>query len=80
MDDILRIIGVAFRSSRIYLSLEDGREIGTPVSWYPRLNNCTPSELQKFRIVNSGSAIYWEDFDELLQIQDLLKVNASYAY
>jgi len=80
LDDILRIIGVAFRSNRIYLSLEDGREIGTPLAWYPRINNCTSDELARFRIVNSGSAIYWEDFDELLQIQDLLKVNAGYVY
>lgn len=61
-----------FDEDMLYVRLVDGREVGVPVSWFPRLENASPSEREHWRLIGDGIGIQWEDLDEDLSIQALL--------
>ena len=51
----------------------DGRTIGVPLVWYPRLLNATDEQRSNWRIAGGGFGIYWEDIDEDLSTEGLLR-------
>jgi Protein of unknown function (DUF2442) len=52
--------------------LVDGRTIGVPLSWFPRLSKATANQRQKFRLIGGGVGIHWPEIDEDLSIAGLL--------
>lgn len=60
-----------FRDGLLLVTLKDGRLIGTPLEWYPRLANATPEQLQHFELWAFG--IHWEELDEDLSIEGMLQ-------
>ena len=58
-------------------SLEDGRRISIPLSWYPRLFHASEQERQNFRLIGGGSGIHWEDLDEDISIQGIIAGHQS---
>ncbi|WP_254447670.1 DUF2442 domain-containing protein [Sphingomonas sp. ID1715] len=54
----------------MWVSLSDGRTLGVPLVWYPRLLNGTSEARQDFFISPSG--IHWEALDEDVSIEGLL--------
>lgn len=61
---------VTFHENRMWLDLSDGRTLGIPLSWFPRLLEATPEQRQGFEI---GSwEIHWEAIDEDILIAGLL--------
>ncbi len=61
-----------FDEDMLHVRLVDGREVGVPVSWFPRLENASLSERKNWRLIGDGIGIHWEDLDEDLSIQALL--------
>ncbi len=57
--------------SSLHVRLADGREIATPLWWYPSLQRATPSERNHVELMVSG--VHWPDLDEDLSIQGMLK-------
>ena len=57
-------VGVRFSDERLYVCMEDGREIGAPLSWFPRLLNASAAERQSWEIIGRGFFIHWPDVDE----------------
>lgn len=55
----------------LHVRLTDGRQIATPLWWYPTLQNATPSERGNVEMMVSG--VHWPDLDEDLSIQGMLK-------
>ncbi|MFP4378373.1 MAG: DUF2442 domain-containing protein, partial [Spirochaetales bacterium] len=53
-------------------SLDDGRMISIPISWYPRLFHATEQERRNFRLIGSGSGIHWVDLDEDISIESII--------
>jgi hypothetical protein len=51
--------------------LADGREIATPLWWYPRLLNATPTERGNVHLMLDG--VHWPDVDEDLSIRGMLR-------
>ena len=45
-----RIMAVSLDDEQLTLSLEDGRVVSAPLSWYPRLCYGSPPERQHFQI------------------------------
>ena len=61
-----------FSEDMLYVRLEDGREVGTPLEWFPRLYDATEAQRQNWRFVGNGVGIHWEDLDEDLSVKGLL--------
>lgn len=61
---------VEFREGLLLVTLRDGRLIGTPLEWYPRLANATLDQLQLFELWAFG--IHWDELDEDLSIEGML--------
>jgi Protein of unknown function (DUF2442) len=65
---------VWFDDSKLYVRLTDGREIGVPIDWYPRLRDATLEDLNNWRFVGRGQGIHWETLDEDLLVAGFLRV------
>ena len=65
-------IAVSITAEKLVVELEDGRSIGTPLTWYPRLLHGTPAERQNYQLLGDGYAIEWPDLDEHIGIEGLL--------
>jgi hypothetical protein len=63
-------VAIAFKEAMLLVTLKDGRLIGTPLSWYPRLANATPEQLANYELRAFG--IHWEELDEDLSIEGML--------
>ncbi|MBA3870927.1 MAG: DUF2442 domain-containing protein [Anaerolineae bacterium] len=63
-------VSLEIRDGLLLVTLKDGRLIGTPLSWYPRLMNATPQQLENYELWAFG--IHWEDLDEDLGIEGML--------
>ncbi|MCF8224287.1 MAG: DUF2442 domain-containing protein [Bacteroidales bacterium] len=63
---------VWFTEDMMYVMLTDGREIGVPILWFPKLRKATGSQLKNFRLIGNGIGIHWEDLDEDISVAGLL--------
>ena len=59
-----------FDEDSLWLTLEDGRVIGVPLTWFPRLLRASQSEREAFEFSHRG--IHWEALDEDVSIEGLL--------
>lgn len=72
---------VRFDDDSIWIDLSDGRTIGVPLAWFPRLLNASKSELDKFTISSGGIQVHPERaFLKLLQqtIADIANTIAEF--
>jgi len=63
---------VTFRTDMMWVDLEDGREIGVPLAYFPRLLNATPKQRAKFSISGGGRGLHWDSLDEDISVKGLL--------
>ncbi len=63
---------VRFDDVTMWVDLNDGRTIGVPLAWFPRLLNATPEQRAQRRIGVTGSGLHWEDLDEDISVEGLL--------
>ena len=64
---------VWFDDSKLYVRLTDGREIGVPIDWYPRLRDASEAARNDWRLIGRGQGIHWEAIDEDLSVAGFLK-------
>jgi len=62
-----------FDSEMMHVRLIDGREIGIPLEWFPKLREATNDQRMKWRMIGKGVGIHWEELDEDISIAALLK-------
>jgi len=55
----------------MWVDLSDGRTIGVPYAWFPRLLNATPEQREAVEIGRFG--LHWEAIDEDISIAGLLE-------
>ena len=67
-----RAQSVEFSDDMMHVSLTDGRVIGIPLVWCPRLLNATPEQRSKYEIGGDGIGLHWPDLDEDLLVSGLL--------
>jgi hypothetical protein len=65
-------VGVWFDAALLWVRLADGREVGTPLAWFPRLAQATPEELRHCEVIDQGHGIHWPDLDEDVSVLGLL--------
>ena len=61
---------VRFDEHTMWVDLSDGRALGVPLAWFPRLLNASPAERARVEISRTG--LHWEDLDEDISIAGLL--------
>jgi len=69
----IRATKVWFTQNMLYLRLEDGREIGAPLDWFPKLINASDDERNGWRLIGNGIGIHWEALDEDVSVKALLE-------
>ncbi len=52
------------------VELSDGRLLGIPLAWYPRLLQATPK--QRADVWLSPSGLHWEEIDEDISVAGLI--------
>ncbi len=63
---------VRFDADNIWVELVDGRQLGVPLAYFPKLAEATHSQRKKYIISGGGTGIHWEELDEDLSIQGLM--------
>ncbi len=66
-----KAVAVRIEAFKFFVVLDDGREIGVPYSWFPRLTAATPAQREQWRLIGKGSGIHWEVVDEDLSVSAL---------
>jgi hypothetical protein len=61
---------VSFDDHTMWVELTDGRTLGVPLAWFPRLLKATPAQRAKVEMSRLG--LHWEDIDEDISIAGLL--------
>jgi hypothetical protein len=61
-----------FDHNKMFILLEDGRELGIPLEWFPRLRKSTKEELSKWRLIGDEEGIHWDSLDEDILVGALL--------
>jgi hypothetical protein len=61
---------VRFDADNMWVELSDGRTIGVPLAWFPKLLRCSPAELAQVRISSRG--LHWDEMNEDISIAGLL--------
>jgi len=67
-----KAVSVRTEAYKFFVVLEDGREIGVPYHWFPRLAAATPAQRDDWRLIGKGTGIHWEAVDEDLSVSALL--------
>ena len=61
---------VRFDEHTMWVDLSDGRTIGVPLAWFPRLLNATSAARERVELSRQG--LHWEEIDEDISIAGLL--------
>jgi hypothetical protein len=63
---------VHFDKEMLWVDLLDGRTLGIPLAYFPRLLRATPEQLAAYEISGGGSGLHWPELDEDLLVAGLL--------
>ena len=66
---------VRFDEHTMWVELTDGRTLGVPLAWFPRLLRATPAEREQVELSRVG--LHWEAIDEDISIAGLLAGRAA---
>ena len=61
-----------FDNNMMWLTLVDGRKLGVPLAYFPRLLAATPQQRQQYEFSGNGTGIHWDELDEDISVQGLL--------
>ncbi|UYO47355.1 DUF2442 domain-containing protein [Rhodopseudomonas palustris] len=61
---------VRFDDHTMWVELSDGRTLGVPLAWFPRLLRATPAERAQVEFSRVG--LHWEALDEDISVAGLL--------
>lgn len=63
-------VAVRFDEHSFWVELDDGRTLGVPLAWFPRLLHATLEQREQFFLSPSG--IHWDEVDEDVSVAGLL--------
>ena len=68
----VRAKSLRFDRHTMWVELDDGRSLGVPLAWFPRLMQATPEQRENYRIDYSGNGLHWDELDEDISVEGLL--------
>jgi hypothetical protein len=63
---------VTLDKDALWVELADGRQLGVPLAYFPRLLNASPEQRAKFVISGGGAGLHWEELDEDISVAGLM--------
>jgi hypothetical protein len=69
-------VEIWFDDDKLYARLSDGREIGVPLEWFPRLKSADSKKRSNWRFLGGGIGVHWPDLDEDIAVQSLIQPEA----
>ena len=70
MSSSVKATRVHFDQDSLWVGLSDGRIVGVPLAWLPRLLRATAEQREQLRISSRG--LHWKALDEDISIDGLL--------
>jgi hypothetical protein len=70
LPDPVEPTSVRFDDATMWVELVDGRVLGVPLTWFPRLLHATQAQREDFELSYSG--IHWDSLDEDISTAGLL--------
>ena len=70
MNSSVSAMRVRFDADSMWIDLSDGRTLGVPLAWFPRLLQGTAEQREQVRIGTRG--LHWDALDEDVSIEGLL--------
>jgi hypothetical protein len=61
-----------FDDSMMWVELVDGRQLGIPLAFFPRLLQATPEQRQACVISGGGLGLHWDELDEDISVPALI--------
>jgi hypothetical protein len=61
-----------FDNHMLWVTLADGRKLGVPLAYFPRLLAATPEQRLQYEFSGNGTGIHWDELDEDISVQGLL--------
>lgn len=74
-----RVAAVEIDDERLEVTLRDGRQISTPLAWFPSLAQATPEARRVWEPCAAGLGIHWPLIDEDLSVAGLLRSDRDAA-
>ncbi len=63
---------VWFTPDSLWVELTDGRQLGVPLAYFPRLLDASPEQREQFETSGGGTGLHWEALDEDISVEGLL--------
>ena len=63
---------VTFTEDMMQVSFTDGRVLGVPLIWFPRLQAATAEQRAHYKISAGGRGLHWPEIDEDVSIAGLM--------
>jgi hypothetical protein len=70
MTSSVRAKSVRFDEDSFWVELSDGRTLGVPLAWFPRLLRGTIA--QREAVALSSRGLHWDELDEDISVEGLL--------
>lgn len=70
MSSSVKAKAVRFDQDSLWVELSDGRTLGVPLAWFPRLLHGSPEQREQVSLSSRG--LHWEVLDEDISIDGLL--------
>lgn len=67
---IISARALRFDDNSMWVELSDGRVLGVPLAWFPRLLHASREQRENFEISREG--LHWDELDEDISIEGLL--------
>ncbi|MBI2438189.1 MAG: DUF2442 domain-containing protein [Lentisphaerae bacterium] len=61
-----------FDEETMWVILADGRQLGVPLAYFPRLLRASPDQREKYVISGGGTGLHWNELDEDISVSGLL--------
>ena len=61
-----------FDESMMWVDLSDGRKLGVPLAYFPRLLRATLEQRLQYEMSGNGTGLHWDALDEDISVDGLL--------
>ena len=68
-------MSVTFDQHNMWVELSDGRTLGVPLTFFPRLLQATPA--QRSRVELNRLGLHWDEIHEDISVADLLAAEVT---
>ena len=63
---------VSFDANTMWVDFVDGRRLGVPLAYFPRLLNAAADQRERYTISGGGSGLHWDELNEDISVENLL--------